>query len=139
MSIYNRASAKELELTCPMEAFLYHVCKNKWVSEMRKRKNKQQVTFTDTAGYDIKDDSFEEAALCLRRHEQKKLFEEKFAQLGNACKELLQLNWSGKALDEVAKILNVSYAYIRKKKSECVGRLVILVEQSPEYKNLKWR
>ena len=139
VSIYNRALAKELILTCPMEAFLYHVCKNKWISEMRKRSHLQKVTFSDTAGYTIGQDSFEEANDALRQHGQKLLFEQKFTELGKACKEILQLNWSGKGLDEVAGILNLSYAYVRKKKSECIGRLVILVEQSPEFENLKWR
>ena len=41
-------------------------------------------------------------------------------------------------MDEVAKQLNVTYAYARKKKSECVARLITLVKQSPRFNSLKW-
>ena len=41
-------------------------------------------------------------------------------------------------MDEVAKKLKVSYAYARKKKSECMAKLITLVKQSPKFNSLKW-
>ncbi len=138
LAIYNRAKSHGFELTCPMEAFLYHACRNKWINEVQKRKKLQQVTFTDTDGYDkIGEDSFALAEDCIRRQEQKELFERHFETLGDACKKLLRLNWSGKALDDVAQLLNMTYGYVRKKKSECMAKLALLVQQSPDYENLK--
>ena len=138
MSIYNRAIASNFVLTCPMDAFLYQVCKNKWINEIQKKKNK--VTFIDIDGYNnIGEDSFAQADECLQHQQQKILFEQQFEQLGEACKKLLQLNWSGKNLTEVATILQVTYGYVRKKKSDCMNRLAMLVKQAPMYENLKWK
>src|SRR3546814_13742249 len=32
--------------------------------------------------------------------------------------------------------LGVSYAYLRKKKSECMGKLTMMIRQSPEFNNM---
>lgn len=139
VSIYNRACSAPFQLTCPMEAFLYHVCKNKWISFLRKKNSRDTVTITDHHGYILGEDEAEQANRCAADNEKKNLFEEKFKELGQACQQLLQLNWSGKPLDEVATLMNTTYAYIRKKKSECMAKLMTLVQQSPVYENLKWR
>ncbi len=49
LSIYHRAKIKNFTLTCPFDAFLYVVCRNKWLKELRKRKT--WVTITDTMEY----------------------------------------------------------------------------------------
>jgi len=41
-------------------------------------------------------------------------------------------------MDEVAELLNVTYGYARKKKSECIGKLIKIVQQSSQFKSLKW-
>src|SRR4051812_22625784 len=51
LSVYYTAKTKGFLLTCPLEAFLYRICKNKWMNELNKRKV-QQVKFTDTEKYD---------------------------------------------------------------------------------------
>jgi len=66
------------------------------------------------------------------------LFLEKLNQLGEGCRQLLQQNWQGLHLNEVATRLNISYAYARKKKTECMAKLVMLMKQSPQYSQLKW-
>ena len=63
---------------------------------------------------------------------------EKLAELGDSCRQLLQLSWSGKPMDEVAMMLEVSYGYVRKKKSECMAKLISLVKRSSQYNALKW-
>jgi adenine/guanine phosphoribosyltransferase-like PRPP-binding protein len=40
-------------------------------------------------------------------------------------------------MEEVAKVLGVTYGYVRKKKSLCMGQLTKLVQASNAYKNLK--
>jgi RNA polymerase sigma factor (sigma-70 family) len=137
MAIYHKARDQNFILTCPFEAFLYLVCKKKWINVLNKKKN-QGVTFTDTAGYSSGEDSFQQASIVLQQDERKNLFQEKFAELEEGCRRLLQLSWSGKAMDEVAALLNVTYGYARKKKSECMSKLVKLVQQSPKFNTLKW-
>ena len=138
MSIYNKAKTGDFELTCPMEAFLYLICKNKWLNVLNKRKT-QKVTNTDTEGFNyIGEDSFRLAEDCVMRQERSALLAEKLSEMGDSCKNLLKLSWSGLSMDEVAKKLKVSYAYARKKKSECMAKLITLVKQSPKFNSLKW-
>ncbi len=138
LSIYNRAAITAFELNCPIDAFLYQVCRNKWISILRHRSTSYLVTFTDTERYiSIGEDNFAQAAACVRDERQKKLFDDKFDELGTACQQLLKLHWGGMHLKEVAKHLQLSYAYARKKKCNCMAKLMSLIEQSPEYQNLK--
>ncbi|HTN06908.1 sigma-70 family RNA polymerase sigma factor [Agriterribacter sp.] len=138
LSIYNKAKTGNFTLTCPLEAFLYLVCKNKWLNTLNKRKT-QKVTITDTEGFNyIGEDNFKLAEECVLQQERNNLLTEKLAEMGGSCKKILRLSWSGIAMDEVARQLNVTYAYARKKKSECMARLIALVKQSPRFNSLKW-
>lgn len=137
IDIYNKAKNSSFILTCPLDAFLYMVCKNKWLNELRKRKN-SRVTFTDTEQYNISDDSFKEASLLFNQTERGNLLLSKLSEMGDACKKLLELSWSGKPMEEVAALLNNSYGYVRKKKSECMAKLISMVKQSPQFSALQW-
>jgi len=60
-----------------------------------------------------------------------------FQKLGSECKDLLKASFTIKSLQEVADKLGVSYVYVRKKKSLCVGKLTKMVQGSPVFKKLK--
>lgn len=138
LSIYNKAKTGDFQLTCPLEAFLYLICKNKWLNVLNKKKT-HKVTNTDTDGFNyIGEDNFKLAEDCVLQQERSNLLAEKLAEMGESCKQLLKLSWSGISMDEVAKKLNVTYAYARKKKSECMAKLINLVKQSPKFNSLKW-
>lgn len=138
LSIYNKAKAGAFELTCPLEAFLYLICKNKWLNVLNKKKT-HKVTNTDTDGFNyIGEDNFKLAEDCVLQQERSNLLMEKLAEMGESCKQVLKLSWSGISMDEVARKLNVTYAYARKKKSECMAKLIGLVKQSPKFNSLKW-
>ncbi len=137
MALYQKARTGSFVLTCPLEAYLYLICKNRWINELNK-KSTGKVTFTDTEGYDWGEDVFTTTETVLLQSNRRKLLEAKLAELGEGCRELLRLSWSGKAMDEVATILNNSYGYVRKKKSECLAKLIGLVKASPGFSDLKW-
>lgn len=138
ISIYNKTQTTGFQLTCPLEAFLYLICKNKWINTLNKRKT-QKVTNTDTEGFNnIGEDNFKLAEDCVLQQERSNLLREKLQEMGESCKNLLRLSWSGLSMDEVAGKLNVSYAYARKKKSECMAKLISLVKNAPNFNSLKW-
>jgi RNA polymerase sigma factor (sigma-70 family) len=138
-SIYKKAKNQRFILTCPFESFLYLVCKNKWLNELSKRKV-QSVTIIEADGFNnvaIGEDSIEytedNRVMEGRRH----LLLQKMNELGESCKELLRLSWSGKSMEEVAEILKVTYGYARKKKCSCMARLIASVKDSPEFNSLR--
>ncbi len=136
VDIYKKAK-KGFILTCPMEAFMYLVCRNRWRNIIT-RKKYNNVTFDDDGGYSnlVSDDSFANAEQISISQNRKNLIETKVAELGDSCRQLLQLCWSGKKLEAIAEIMNTTYAYIRKKKGDCTGKLIDLIKGSPDYKLL---
>lgn len=136
--IYRRALKGDFILTCPFDAYFYMVCKKRWLNVLSKRKSNPTVTIDDEQRYIPGEDSFRLAEETLEDEERLTLLKAKIKELGEACRELLRLSWSGKSMEEVASLLSYTYGYARKKKSECVGRLVELVKKSPEYSKLKW-
>ncbi|WP_339835179.1 hypothetical protein [uncultured Flavobacterium sp.] len=61
-----------------------------------------------------------------------------FQKLGEKCQEVLKLSFVTKTMEEVASKMNVTYAYVRKKKSICTGQLTELIQQSNRYQSLKY-
>lgn len=135
ITIYNQASKEDLQLTCPFDAYFFLLCKRKWLNELKKTANKR-VTITDDALY-INDDAQELAFETAVFGEKEALFTEMFQKLGKACKELLAATFKIKSMEEVAKRLGVTYAYARKRKSLCIGKLTTLVRESPKFSQLK--
>ena len=134
ITIYNQASQKKLELTCPFDAFFFLLCKRKWLNELKKSSLKE-VTINEEVLY--KDDDAQELAFETSLFGEKQaLFTEMFQKLGNACKELLTATFKIKSMEEVAESLGVTYAYARKKKSLCIGKLTELVQESPKFNQL---
>lgn len=135
ITIYNQASLKQLELTCPFDAYFFLLCKRKWLNELKKTSNKE-VTIKEEVLYksdDAQDLAFETDVF----GEKQALFTEMFNKLGTACKDLLTATFKIKSMEEVAESLCVTYAYARKKKSLCIGKLTELVQTSPKFNLLK--
>lgn len=132
--IYNQAKYKNLQLTCPFDAYFFLLCKRKWLNELKKTSqkevtiNEELVSIDESASKHAFETQFED--------EQQQLFDKIFEKLGNACKELLKMTFKIASMERVAENLGVSYAYARKKKSLCVAELTKLVQNSIEFKQL---
>lgn len=137
MELHQKATKQHFVLTCPFEAFLHLVCRNRWINKLDKMK-RRSVTITGNEGFDVNENVAENYEALLVQEKRKNLVEEKLAGLGEGCRDLLSLSWSGKPLQEVAVMLNFSYAYVRKKKTECMGKLISLVKEAPGFSALKW-
>tara|TARA_R110002050_G_scaffold57866_5_gene130176 strand:- start:2697 stop:3278 length:582 start_codon:yes stop_codon:yes gene_type:complete len=134
ITIYNQAHEKKLQLTCPFDAYFFLLCKRKWLNELKKSSNKE-VTINEevlSKGDEAQELAFETSVF----GEKQALFTEMFGKLGTACKDLLTATFKIKSMEEVAKSLGVTYAYARKKKSLCIGKLTELVQESPKFNQL---
>jgi len=136
ITIYNQAKIKGLQLTCPFDAYFFLLCKRRWLNELKKTSNKE-VTLNDE-NVSI-DESVHEVAFQTEVFDEKQsLFDEMFQKLGDKCQEVLKLSFVTKTMEEVAAKLNVTYAYVRKKKSLCTGQLTEMIQQSIRYQSLKY-
>ena len=127
IDIYQQAQHKGLQLTCPFEPFLLLVCKRKWLNELKKR-GRQGVTKDLDDVYDLGEDVFALAGQLQVQEDKALLFMAMFQQLGERCREIINKCLGNKPQDEVALELGVSYAYLRKKKSECTAELIKMIK-----------
>ena len=136
ITIYNQAKQKQLQLTCPFDAYFFLLCKRKWLNQLKKSKGKEVTINEEVLS---KDDDAQVLSFETSIFENKQaLFNEMFQQLGDACKDLLKATFKIKSMEEVAKSLDITYAYARKKKSLCIGQLTKLVKASPKFNRLNY-
>lgn len=135
ITIYKQAKNNKLQLTCPFDAYFFLLCKRKWFNELKKS-SKKEVTINEevlSKGDDVSQQAYETEIFT----EKQQLFNEMFGKLGNACKDLLKATFELKSMEEVAGKLGVTYAYARKKKSLCIGKLTEMVRDSSAFKQIQ--
>jgi RNA polymerase sigma factor (sigma-70 family) len=135
VTIFHQAKDKGFILTCPFDAYFYLLCKRRWLNELKKRGNNRVTNLEDdTSITEEQEQQVEETEIFEQQHQ---LFELKFNELGEKCRELLKATFKIKSMEKVAEILGVTYGYARKKKSQCMGKLTQLVKNSSEFHQLK--
>jgi len=134
MNMYNQSKTKGLTLSCPFDAFFFLLCKRKWLNVLGSSQNKKVTNLSEDVSMDkMMKQQVEDTELFDDRQQ---LFEQALGHIGDKCKELLQLSFVTKTLEEVAQKLNVTYAYVRKKKSLCTGELTKWIQSHSHYKTL---
>lgn len=133
--LFNQAKTEQLKLTCPFDAYFFLLCKRRWLNEIKKSSNK---------GVTIKEEltSIQEAAdemVLQTEHfdEKQQLYDVMFQKLGEKCQELLKLSFTLPSMEEVAEKLSVTYGYVRKKKSLCIGQLTQWIQETNRFKSIK--
>lgn len=136
ITIYNQSKTNGLQLSCPFDAYFFLLCKRRWFNELKKLSNKEVTLQDDNVSID---ESVQEMTFQTEVFDEKQsLFDEMFQKLGEKCQEVLKLSFVTKTMEEVAEKLNVTYGYVRKKKSLCTGQLTEMIQQSNRYKSLKY-
>jgi RNA polymerase sigma factor (sigma-70 family) len=133
--LFNQAKVNALQLTCPFDAYFFLLCKRKWLNELKKTSNKGVTINEDVAS--INESAHELVDQTEEFEEKQQLFDAMFHKLGEKCQELLKLSFTIKSMEEVAEKLNVTYGYVRKKKSLCIGQLTEWIQESKNFKSLK--
>ena len=136
ITIYNQAKTKGLQLTCPFDAYFFLLCKRRWLNELKKSSNKEVTLQDENVSIDesVQEMTFQTEIF----NDKQSLFDEMFQKLGEKCQEVLKLSFITKTMEEVAEKLNVTYGYVRKKKSICTGQLTEMIQQSNRYKSLNY-
>ena len=133
--LFNQAKSRQLELSCPFDAYFFLLCKRKWLNELKKASNKGVTIQDDLTS--TNEPTEEMVAQTEIFEEKQQLFDMMFQRLGEKCQEVLKWSFTLKSMEEVAAKLNVSYAYVRKKKSLCTGQLTQWIHEHSSFKTLK--
>lgn len=132
MVVLSKAKMPGFQLTSQFSTFLYGIAINLWRSQ-QKKKHHTEVTIPDGMEYI----SEPQPEFDHKRLERQSLFDKAFAQLGDDCRELLLLFFQKKPMTEIAERLGfASDNYARKRNHICKGRLIELVKNYPEYREL---
>ena len=132
MIILERLDNREFTLTCRFRTFLYCICEKLWKAELKKKRKAETyqknnvVTVEDTDVSEQLDDDI---------HQE--IFRKAYEEIDPVGKEILKLSWRGFFPMEIAKKLNYTNGYIRKKKSEVQNLLLEKVKNHPEYGNIR--
>ncbi len=120
------------------EAYLFSICKYKWLDHLKKRNIKNRVTF-DTASIHISESSIQEEYI-LMEYEQKKyqILERTFLLLGDLCQRLLNLVKEGLSAKGIAAELDMtSQSTVNRRKFACMQSWRKKLQQDNEFKLLK--
>jgi RNA polymerase sigma factor (sigma-70 family) len=132
IAIARQAQRPDFQLRCPFGAYLYLVCRGKWLNELRRRQ-REQVTIREMEGYTPDMIAVNLAEETLQGNTRQQLFQSCFEQLPEGCRTLLRLSWTGISMEEVGHQLGVTYGYARKRKAECIAQLTRLIQSSPGF------
>lgn len=130
MDIYHLGKDRDFKLSTSFLSFLMLVSKRKWLNELKKRQ-RQGVTNVDDYVFDIEDASASEYEEHLAVVEKENLVMELLGSLGERCQEIIKKCMGNQNQQQVATTLGVTYAYLRKKKSECMAKLGEKVKAHP--------
>lgn len=128
IDIYNQAKYKSLTLSCPFEPFFLLICKRKWLNEIKKR-SVLRVTNNEDDLLNISEDVFMQADELEEQQKQSALYLRMFEKLSDRCKEIISLALSDEHQEKIAAQLGVTYGYLRKKKSECIASLILMIKK----------
>lgn len=134
MSLLDKFREEELVLTCQFSTYLFQVCKNLWNKKLRRKKFDAGVTPEELQVSNVA----EEMDPILEKTERHQLLREKFAKLSEDCRLVLDLAWhSGKSMQEVGEAMGWTYAYVRKRKSQCKSKLIESIKADARFHELK--
>lgn len=120
-----------------IKSFLYSICRNLWITELRKRKS-------SAARHEKYEESTEkvdsDVSESIAKTESLKYIMGLFQELGNKCKQILQLFYYEELpMKEICEKLDFSSEQVlRNKKYKCLKSLIEKTQASPQvYQNLQ--
>lgn len=130
--LFKKASEPGFALTTTFGGYLFGVSRFIWMRQLKK-KYRTEVTLEE----DMRHIDHKNIETLLVESEKRQLFQQKLAQLGADCREVLQLFFAGKSLKDIALKKGYTEDYVKKKNKTCKEKLAALVREDPRYRELK--
>jgi len=134
-ALYLKSLQPDFQLTSSFYTFLYAICQNLWLKKIREKKRDAGVSI-DQLPVSTADDSAQEA---IEKYERHCFFMQKFAELGEECRKVLQLSIvEERDAREIKALLGFgSLRYLYKRKSNCKDKLLDLVRRDVRFNEFK--
>lgn len=129
--VFHHAARPGFQLTSGFQSYLLGIGRFIWLRHQKKNA-RTEVTSDWEDGFDIDDD--------LEQHivesEKRTLFREKFAQLGQDCRQLLQRFFDREPLSSIASDMGYTADYVKKKNKVCKEKLLELIKKDQRFGEL---
>ena len=127
---YNKAKQPDFQLSSSIKTFLYSICRNLWLMELRKSNRnttlKEQHEFIPT-----QESIFETLVV----NEQKQLIVQLLKKMGESCQKVLEMFYFRKMkMAQIQKSMNYGSEQVAKnKKRTCMLKLRKMIMENPNY------
>ncbi|MBU1011518.1 MAG: sigma-70 family RNA polymerase sigma factor [Bacteroidetes bacterium] len=134
--VFQKVRNNEFELTCSFKTYLYSICKNLWLKELRKKKIENTTS--------LEPEEMEEGEVIVEVEKeydysvQYFLYRWHFHNLSSICKDLLKMTLAKVSYDEIAERLNFTDGEMaRKKKYRCKELLIKRIKGDPRFNDFE--
>ena len=132
IALYDKINQKDFTLTCSLKSFIRIMCRNIWLSKIRNKSKLYTKDIEDADGIEIEEDLLQ----ALEHSEQEKLYFKHFNLLGESCQTILRAYFEKTPVKEIAKNLDTSESYVKKRKFQCKEKLINAIQADPIFKHL---
>lgn len=129
--LFHHAARPGFQLTAPFQSYLTGICRFIWLRQLKKNA-RTEVTFAPEERLDV-DADLERS---IFESEKRMLYQEKFAQLGDDCRQLLQRFFDREPLSSIADDMGYTTDYVKKKNKTCKEKLLNLIQKDPRFKEI---
>jgi RNA polymerase sigma factor (sigma-70 family) len=132
IALYKRSKEEDFELTSTLKTYLMVVCKNLWLKSLRDIKRMDYKEATDMDGDSLDQGTIEK----IEANDRRKLYLKYFDMLGEDCQKILAMYFEKISYKAIAKKLDSTEGYIKKRKFKCKEKLMIGIRQDVLYAEL---
>jgi len=129
--VFKKVKKGELELTTSFHNYLFSVCRNIWLKKLTK-KGRKTVDIDETFDLGF-EENYDELFLQSKKWA---LFHEKFKQLAEECRKVLQMLFDGVSGRDIASKMGYTEDYAKRKKYKCKQGLANKIKNDPTYQQL---
>ena len=133
IALFRKVESGDFQLTCTLKSFIRIMCRNLWLTRIRNNKKFEVSEPEDIERVDLDQDLVGK----LERSEKEQLFYKHFDLLGEQCRKIMMWFFDKITLSEIAKRLDTSENYIKKRKFICKEKLVKAIQNDPSFLELK--
>jgi RNA polymerase sigma factor (sigma-70 family) len=131
--LYRKVRNSNFQLTCSLGTYIYSIARLIWLKELNKRS--KSTFISEDIDYIV--DSDAEIQETIQKNERLKLFREKYEELSDDCRKVLQMFLMEVPLKEITKIMGYSSEqHTRNRRYRCKEALIKKIVNSKTYNEL---
>lgn len=123
ITLHKSAHKPDFQLTCPISALLFTICRNQWINQLRRKKKETEVRSAEAERYAPEPTTVSVFEQLEEERIEKEKLDRSLGELSETCRKLLKLLGKGTSPAEVARQLGMSNANtVYRRKNACLTR-----------------